>query len=152
MGDLVIGDGERPGGHGVQVLHSVLGVDLQEPGAPQGAVDVDGALDPGDPVLGEDHDRTALGPCLREERREDGVERGRGPEGARVAGAVALEVVVQVRDVAEGEVGAAAPEDVTGGVDDPAAGDQIGAGAPEVEEGKVPNFSVSSSCRAGGRV
>ena len=31
MGDLVVGDRERAGGHRVEVLHAVLGVDIQQP-------------------------------------------------------------------------------------------------------------------------
>ena len=44
VGELVVGDGEGAGGHRVEVLHAVLGVHLQQPGAAQGAVDVDGAV------------------------------------------------------------------------------------------------------------
>lgn len=64
------------------------------------------------------------------------VEVGGCREGAGVVGAVALEVVVEVREIAQGEVGMAGVEDVAGGVDDPLGGDEVGAGPPEVEEGE----------------
>lgn len=60
--------------------------------------------------------------------------------GAWVVGAVALEVVVEVREVAQGEVGVAGVEDVPGRVDDPLRGDEVGTGAPEVEEGERAEF------------
>lgn len=136
MGDLVVGDGEGAGGHRVEVLHAVLGVDLQQPGAAQGAVDVDGPVDSGDPVLGEGDDGAALGARVGQERCHGPVEVRCRPVGAGVFGAVALEVVVEVREVAEGQVGAAGGEDVPGRFDDPLRGDEVGAGAPEVEEGE----------------
>ena len=43
VGDLVVGDGERPRRPRVQVLHAVLGVDLQQPLGAQQPVDVDRA-------------------------------------------------------------------------------------------------------------
>ncbi|MBW8699844.1 hypothetical protein MBT84_09590 [Streptomyces sp. MBT84] len=41
-----------------------------------------------------------------------------------------------MREVAQGQVGAAGAQDVPGRVDDPAAGDQVGTGTPEVEQGE----------------
>lgn len=138
--DLVVGDGEGPRRHRVQVLHAVLGVDLQEAGAAQRPVDVDGPVDPGDAVLGQGDDGASLAAGVVQERGHGPVEVGGGPEGARVVGAVALEVVVEVREVAQGEVGVAGVEDVPGGVDDPLGGDEVGAGSPEVEEGEGAEF------------
>ncbi|MGW0601020.1 alkaline phosphatase family protein [Streptomyces sp. NPDC002776] len=48
----------------------------------------------------------------------------------------ALEVVVEVREVAQGQIRVPGPDDVAGRVDDPLAGDEVGAGSPEVEEGE----------------
>ena len=42
--DLVVGDGEGARGPGVEVLHAVLGVDLEQPAAAQHPVDVDGLV------------------------------------------------------------------------------------------------------------
>ncbi|ARX87667.1 hypothetical protein SMD44_07148 [Streptomyces alboflavus] len=125
---------------------------VQQAGAAQGAVDVDGAADPGDAVLGQGDDGAALCLGLVQERGQCRVEVGGRLVGARVVGAEALQVVVEVREVAQGQVGPAGGENVAGGVDDPAAGGDVRARAPEVEEGEVPSFSVSSSCKAGGRV
>ena len=49
--DLVVGDGEGPRGPRVEVLHAVLGVDLEQPAAAQHPVDVDGLVGVGDAVL-----------------------------------------------------------------------------------------------------
>lgn len=45
-----------------------------------------------------------------------------------------------MREVAEGQVRVAGADDVPGGVDDPLAGDEVGAGAPEVEERERAEF------------
>ena len=90
VGDLVVGDGEGAGGHRVEVLHAVLGVDLEQSGAAQGAVDVDGAGDGGDAVLGQRDDGAAFaagvgraaGPGRRRGRRRPGGSGGRGGRSA----------------------------------------------------------------------
>src|SRR5690606_33911947 len=108
---------------------------FQQAGAAQGPVDVDGAVHAGDAVLGQGDDGASLGAGVVEEGGQRGVEVGGGPQGAGVVGAVALQVVVEVREVAEGQVGVAGAHDVAGGVDDPPAGDEVGAGAPAAAEG-----------------
>jgi hypothetical protein len=132
--DLVVGDGEGAGGHRVEVLHAVLGVDFEESGPAQGAVDVDGAADAGDAVLGQGDDGTAFRAGVVQERGQGRVQVGGRLQGAGVVGAVALEVVVEVREVAQGQIRVPGPDDVAGRVDDPLAGDDVGAGSPEVEE------------------
>ncbi len=136
VGDLVVGDREGAGGHRVEVLHAVLRVHLEESGAAQGPVDVHGPADRGDAVLGQRDDGAALGAGVVEERGQRPVQVGGGLQGARVVGAEALQVVVEMREVAKSQVGVPGGHDVTGGVDDPLAGDQVRAGAPEVEEGE----------------
>lgn len=152
VGELVVGDGEGPGGHRVQVFHAVLGVDLQEARPAQGTVDVDGAVDAGDAVFGERDDGTSLGAGVGQQRGHGPVEVGGGPVGAGVVGAEALEVVVEVRQVAEGEVGGAGGDDVPGGVDDPLGGDEVGTGPPEVEEGERAEFVGEFVVQGGGLV
>ena len=150
VGDLVVGDREGARGHRVEVLHAVLGVDLQQAGAAQGAVDVDGPAHAGDAVLGQGDDGAALGAGVVEQRGQGRVQVGGRLEGARVVGAEALEVVVEVREVAERQIGVAGAHDVAGGVDDPLAGDEVGAGSPEVEEGEGAEF-VGEFVVQGGR-
>ena len=106
--DLVVGDGEGAGGHRVEVLHAVLGVHLQQSGAAQRPVDVDGAAHAGDAVLGQRDD----GACPRARASSSSGARAASRSaaaavGAGVVGAEALEVVVEVREVGEGQVGAA---------------------------------------------
>ena len=66
-----------------------------------------GRLDAGDAVLGQGDDGAALGLRVVEEGGHGRVEVGGRLEGARVVGAEALQVVVEVREVAEGQVGVA---------------------------------------------
>ena len=152
VGELVVGDGEGAGGPRVEVLHAVLGVDVEQPGAAQGAVDVDMAPYAGDPVLGQHDNGAALGPRVGQQRGERGVHVGGGAVGAGVVGAVALEVVVEVGDVAQGEVGVAGAQDVTGGADDPLGGGEVRARPPEGEQGEgaqIPGEFVVEVGRAG---
>lgn len=152
VGELVVGDGEGAGGHRVEVLHAVLGVHLQQARPAQRPVDVDGAADAGDAVLGEGDDGASLGAGVGQQRGDGPVQVGGGPVGAGVVGAVALEVVVEVGQVAEREVGGAGGDDVPGGVDDPLGGDQVGARPPEVEEGERAEFVGQFVVQGGGRV
>lgn len=115
-------------------------VHLEESGAAQGAVDVDGAVRAGDAVLGQRDDGTAFRAGVVQERGQCPVQVGGGSQGARIVGAEALEVVVEVREVAERQVGMAGAHEVAGRVDDPLAGDQVRTGAPEVEEGEGAEF------------
>ena len=83
VGDLVVGDGERARRPRVEVLHPGLGVDLEQAGAAQGPVDVDGPVgrlmpysetrDDGDPGRGG----------VVEQGRQRRVELGGGPVGRR---------------------------------------------------------------------
>src|SRR6185295_2422057 len=99
VGDLVIGDGEGGGGEGVEQAACGVARDVEQPRFPQPAVDVDGSGHVGDAVFGE-HDDGRPGcadvidqiPCHAVDLR------GRG-DGVGAATAVALQVVVEVRQV-----------------------------------------------------
>ncbi|CAO0825131.1 hypothetical protein SMICM17S_01944 [Streptomyces microflavus] len=153
VGELVVGDGEGAGGHRVEVLHAVLGVHLQQARPAQRPVDVDGAADAGDAVLGECDDGASLGAGVGQQRGDGPVQVGGGPVGAGVVGAVALEVVVEVGQVAEREVGGAGGDDRAGVASMIHWEETRSAPGPQKwKRGNVPSLSVSSSCRAGGRV
>ncbi len=132
--DLVVGDGERPRRPRVEVLHAVLGVHAQQALGAQGAVDVHGAGDVGDAVLRQHHHGPLPGGV--QQRRQHAVQLGGRGGAARVAGAVALQVVVEVRQVGEGEVGVAGGHDVPSGTGDPPRGGQAGARPPVGEQGE----------------
>jgi hypothetical protein len=118
----------------IEVLHAVLGVHLEVTGAAQYPVEVDGPADVGDAVLGQGDHGASLGLGVLEQRGERRVEVGGGPERARVLGAEALQVVVEMRYIAQRQVGMPGAVEVPGRVDDLLAGDEVGARAPEVEQ------------------
>ena len=92
---------------------SVLGVDVQQALAAQRPVDVDRAAAAGDAVLGQRHDgRAARRAPASSSGPSTASSAGRGRRGRGSDGAVPLEVVVEVRDVHQGQVGVAARHDV----------------------------------------
>ena len=130
----MIGHREGPGGPRVQVLHPGLGVHPQQPGIAQRPVDVDRPVYLGDPVLAEHHHRRGTCPCGLQQRRQYPVQLGRGGRGRRPARPEALQVVVEVWDVHQGQVRVVPGHHLLGGPADPPGRGQPGARPPELEQ------------------
>ncbi len=93
--------------------------DAQQTLGAQRAVDVDRPVCLGDAVLGQHHHGRPARQRGVEQRRDDCVQLDRGRDGLGRGRPVALEVVVEVRHVHEGQVGVVAGHDVFGGAADP---------------------------------
>ena len=148
MGDLVVGDGEDFAGAGVEEFEAEFVFDGEPAFFAEAAVEVDGCVDVGDAVFGEEDGLDAV---LFEEGDEvggdgvDALEIGFDRR-TRQAGAwrsQALEVVVQMREVDEGKGGLVFGFDPFGRLGDPlghGVGFELffdaGGGAPEGWEGK----------------
>ena len=134
VGDLVVGDRERAGGPRVQVLHAGLGVDVQQPLGAQRPVHVDGSARLGDAVLRQHHHGCPTRGRRVQQRRQDAVQLSRGPRRLDPGRPEALEVVVEVRDVHEGQVGVLRGHEVLGRAADPPGGRQARARPPVGEQ------------------
>jgi hypothetical protein len=95
---------------------------LEQALAAQRAVDVHGSVGGGDAVLAQRNDGGVAVPRGVEQRAERGVYFACGGDRFGPVRAVSLEVVVEVGDVDEQEVGVLRGEDPLRGVDDPARG------------------------------
>src|SRR5207302_599973 len=78
MRDLVIRDGERPRGPGVEELPAERLLGGEEPRAAEGTVDVDRPADRPDPVLGDDEDVGPQPARVADERANEPVDGAEG--------------------------------------------------------------------------
>ncbi len=131
MGDLVIGHGEGAGAEGVEDLAEGAIAYLEQAGLAQYAVEGDRLADIAVAVFADDPDAGAGGLCGIEQRGGGVIELAdeSGHVGAGDAGALGL--VIEVGQVGEQQVGAIVPQDIGGGLGDPAGAGQAGAGTPE---------------------
>jgi hypothetical protein len=97
---------------------------------------VDGLLDVGNAVFGEEDDLDVSRLVEADEIADDVVDLTEIETDFLHVEADALEVVVEVREVNEGEAGPVFFLDPFGAFGDPDGGFDVGAGAPEVAEGK----------------
>ena len=137
MRGLVVGDGEGGAGAGVQGVQAVFVADGQVAEIAQVAVDEDRGvvLTRGlDAVLADDHHLRAGGAEVIDHLADDGVELDDLVLDVGVVRAQALQAVVEVGQVGQGERRAKAVVGVQRGVGDPAGGGEPGQRAPEVEQ------------------
>jgi hypothetical protein len=104
VGNLVVGHGKRAGGPRVQQLTTGVGVDVQQALTPQCPVHVDRVTDGRDAVFAEHHSDDTGGLCIVEKRRQHTVDLAGSRCRLWRIWAVALQVVVQVRDVHQGQI------------------------------------------------
>jgi hypothetical protein len=148
--------GDREGGARARVedlAPVLLGADRNEAGLAQGAVDVHRlAGRRRDAVLG--HDDHLAPARLRgvDQLAAHGVELAQIPLQARMReiGPEALQVVVEVREVGEGERGAAGAHHVQGRLRDPLRGADVGERPPESEEREGPELRVELRVKSRG--
>jgi hypothetical protein len=100
------------------------------------AVQVDGLLDIGDAVFGEEDDLDVPRLVEADEIADDVVDLAEVETDFLHVEADALEVVVEMRQVNEREAGPVLFLDPFGALGDPDGGFDVGAGAPEAAEGK----------------
>ena len=138
MRDLVIRQRESARRHRVEQLATVLFADHQQARIAQGPVDVNGTIDRGDAVFGEDHD----GPAGRA-RRVGKIARNRVDIGQRLPNrrmipvrTEALQVIVKMRKIGERQRRIVLGHDQLGGFRNPARRGDRGGRPPELEQGK----------------
>ena len=131
MGDFVVGHGEGAAGEEIRIGHALDRLAAEESGLAQGAVREYRAAGHGaDGVIAIDqHVIIAVAGGVDEsgEHRFHGLK---GLVGFGMVGSVALQVVVEVRQVGEQEVGRLLVQQGAEGVDDPFAGAASGQRAP----------------------
>ena len=99
VGDLVIGDGERLAGAGVERVGAELIADREQPGLAQHAIDVHRTRYRHEPVFRQHDDAPAALAAMRDQPAADRVDRAHVLADARIVGAEALQVVIEVRQV-----------------------------------------------------
>ena len=136
MRHLVVGERERARRPGVQQLAAELEPDLDQPGRAQGPVDVHGIADRRDAVLRDDDDAGAIPLRLLDQLAAEAVDLLQVllQAGLFEVGAEALQVVVEVRQIAQGQRRLARGAHVHGGPRDPLARGDVGGGPPELEQ------------------
>ena len=142
VGDLVIGDGEGATIAKFEDVAPQLFLDLEPAVLAKDAIEVNGAIDLGDAVFGEED---GLDAAFFEEPDEAANDFINGAEifgDARIVRSPLLEVVVEVWEVDEVEVGGVFFLDPFGGVGDPLAGADAGARSPELGKGKVAEVGL----------
>ena len=119
MGDLMVDDGEGLGIEDVERETAVLGLELEPVMRPQDLVQRDGAVDGGDGVFGDDEHLDATGFEELGEVADELIDVAARGVAARVGRSEALEVIVEVRQVDQAEVGLLMFLDPAGAVGDP---------------------------------
>ncbi len=144
VGQLVIGDRERLGGAGIEELAPLLDPHPHQPGFAQDAVDVDRLAHRHDAVFRHDDDPRAIPIGRGDQLAAQLIDLPQIGGDARVVGVgpVFLQAIVQVRQVAQGHRRPAALSHMFGRAGDPARGIEVGAGTPELEQGKRPEEAV----------
>jgi hypothetical protein len=157
VGDLVIGDGEGLTGSGVEEFEAEFVANGEVAVLAQEAVEVDGMVDGGDAVFGDDPGFDA---ALLEEADQvidEGIDEAKVSGDVGVMGAEALEVVIEVGEVDELEGGLVVLFDPAGGGGDPLGGGVGGAlgaiasgdGSPEGGEREPPEFLYDPGAEGG---
>lgn len=136
VGDLMVGDGEGFGAAEIEGFAAEFVFDVEPALLAEDAVQVDGLLDVGDAVLGEEDDFDVPRFVEADEIADDVVDLTEVETDFLHVDADALEIVVEMGEVNEGEAGPVFFLDPLGALGDPDGGFDVGAGAPEVAEGK----------------
>src|ERR1700684_2056446 len=130
----MIGDGKGGGGTGVQLLSPQFLANRDQAGAAQRPVDVDCAIDRRDAVFREDDDPCPIAPRVLDDfgaQRVDLVQVYCGP---RAAGSVALQYIVEMRQIDQREGRVALAPNMERAAHDPLACYDSRGLAPETEK------------------
>ena len=138
----MVDDGEGLGIEDVEREAARLRLELEPVMPAQDLVQRDGAVDGGDGVFGDDQDLDAAGFKEIGEVADELVDVAARGIAARVGRTEALQVVVEVRQVDEAEVGLLMLLDPSGAVGDPLRRWQTGARAPEGVEGEIAEVAL----------
>ena len=117
--DLVVDDGEGLGVKGIEREATILGLELEPAMLAEDLVQRDGAVDGGDGVFGDDEDFDAAGFEEFGKVSDELVDVMTRDIAARIGRAKALEVVIEMRQVDQAEVGLLVFFNPAGAVSDP---------------------------------
>ena len=120
VGDLVISHGKGIGGSGIEEFPAQIHLlHPQQTSLPQGTVEMHAVADRRDPILRKDDNRVARIDRPLPEIASHSIDRPAGRSGLRGIGAEALEVVVEMGQIAECHRGPAGFHQLPGGRGDP---------------------------------
>ena len=142
MRDLVVDDSEGLRIKSVEGKAAVLGLELEPAVSAQDLIQRNGAIDGGDGVFGDDEDFDAAGFEEFGEVADELIDIPTRDVAARIGRSEALEVVIEVREVDQTEVGLLMLFNPAGRIGDPLRGRQAGARAPERMEREIAKFAL----------
>jgi len=151
VGDLMVDEGEGLGGFVIDEQFAVgVGAGGEQAGVAKGEVGEDGGGDIVHAVVAEDDGRAAIGADACDEGGEGGVDVLEVFNVGGVAWAEALQVVIEVGDVDELQIGVEFTPNVFGGLEDPLGAGQAGHGAPVIVEGEGAELGGECGVEVGG--
>ena len=131
VGDLVVGDGEGLATAIVEGFAAEFVFDREPAFLAEEAVEMDWAVDRGDPVFGKEEDLDVTGFVVIDQFRDDAVDGSDLRRDVGCVGSVFLQAVVEVGEVDEGECWRVFLFHPFCGSGDPFRGGDAGGGAPE---------------------